>query len=274
MNKGKLYIVATPIGNLGDLSPRAVETLKNVDIILCEDTRHSGRLLNHFEIKNKLMSYHEHNEKHRSDQLVDDILSGKNIAIISDAGSPGISDPGSVFVDTAHKNAIQVVPIPGPSAVVSAVSACGFSAGRFQFIGFLSRKASEKQKEIEDTINYSGLSIIYESPNRLLATLELIKDTCPERQVVVARELTKLNEEIFRGSIEETCDHFAEGVKGEIVIVLNEFYIEEKIDIEKELLKKLDQGYSKSQAVKLVSKEFSINKNEVYDISISITNID
>lgn len=274
MDKGKLYIIATPIGNLGDLSPRAVETLKNVDIILCEDTRHSGRLLNHFEINNKLMSYHEHNEKHRSDQLLDDIISGKNIAIISDAGSPGISDPGAVFVDLAHKSNVQVVPIPGPSAVISAVSACGFSAGRFQFIGFLSRKSSEKRLEIENTINYSGLSVIYESPNRLSATLDLIKDMCPKRQVVVARELTKLNEEIFRGSIEEASTHFSEGVKGEIVIVLDEFHIEEKIDIEKELIKKLDQGYSKSQAVKMVAKEFFISKNEVYDVSISIPNRD
>ena len=120
----------------------------------------------------------------------------------------------------------------------------------------------------------SGLSIIYESPNRLLATLDLIKDICPQRQVVVARELTKLNEEIFRGSVEEACNHFSEGVKGEIVIVLDEFHIEEKIDIEKELIKKLDQGYSKSQAVKIVSKEFFISKNEVYDVSISILNRD
>lgn len=270
MEKGKLYLVATPIGNLEDMSVRAIKTLKEVDLILCEDTRHSGKLLKHFDIKARLMSYHEHNERSRGDQVIEILLAGQNVGLISDAGMPCISDPGSHIVDLAHEEGIEVVPIPGPSAMVAAVAVSGFSKTSFQFLGFLSRKAGEKKLELESTINYPGLSIIYESPNRLMTSLEAIRDLSPSRRVLVAREITKLNEEFYRGRVEDAIEHFSSGVRGEIVLVLDEYFIEEDLDLEEELRKRIGSGVSASRAAKDLAKEYGISKNDLYDLSIKI----
>lgn len=272
MDKGSLYLVATPIGNTADISQRAIEALRKVDLILCEDTRHSGRLLKYLDINNKLMSYHEHNERQRSEEVIGLLKNGENVALISDAGSPCISDPGTILVDEAHKHGISVVPIPGPSALIAALSASGFQASSFQFLGFLPRKEGKKREILEETIAYPGLTIIYESPKRLVDTLTLMVELMADRRLVIARELTKLNEEIFRGSVSQALERYSQGVKGEIVIVLDTYELEEEVDIEKELRKKIDQGYSHSKAVKVVAKEFDINKNDVYKVSIEISN--
>lgn len=271
-DKGSIYIVATPIGNTGDISPRAVETLKKVDLILCEDTRHSGRLLKLLEIDTRLMSYHEHNEASRTQELMGLLEDGLDIALISDAGTPCISDPGQVLVDACHKRGIKIVSLPGPSAAIAAVSSSGFTSGRFQFFGFVPRKDGQRREILEETINYPGQSIFYESPARLIKTLKIMEELMADRRILIAREISKLNEEFFRGTVSQALDHFKDRVKGELVIVLDSYEVKKEIDLEKELKLRMEKGLSASKAAKEVAKEFDISKNHVYELSIKLTN--
>src|SRR3989338_2528968 len=196
-----LYIVATPIGNLSDITLRALEILKSVDLIACEDTRHTKILLIYYKIEKPTISYHEHSKVQKIDYLVDELKKGKNIALVSDAGTPGISDPGNKFVEAAMKEGIQVIPIPGPSAVISALSISGFPSDSFIFYGFMPHKKG-KQTLIKKIAQSDITSVFYESTHRIIKTLEMMKEIIGnEREIVVARELTKKFETIYRGTI-------------------------------------------------------------------------
>lgn len=271
-DKGKLYLIPTPIGNLKDISQRAIETLQNVDLLLCEDTRHSQKLLNHFNIKVKLVSYHEHNEKKRSENVIEWLNQGLNIGLITDAGMPGISDPGSIVVDLVHKSNLEVVVIPGANAALTAVVLSGFDSSSFQFIGFLPRQISKKKDALMATAEYPGLTIIYESPNRLLDTLKTMQELFPDREIFIAREISKIHEEHFRGSIDQAIEHYSDRtVKGEIAMVLNSYEIHKsEIDVESEIKELLDKGIKKSEAVKQIAEKYGLNKNEIYKKSLEI----
>lgn len=271
-DKGKLYLIPTPIGNLKDISQRAIETLEIVDLLLCEDTRHSQKLLNHFNIKKKLVSYHEHNEMSRSENVIEWLNRGLNIGLITDAGMPGISDPGTVVVDLVHKSNLEVIAIPGANAALTVVVLSGFDSSVFQFIGFLPRQLNKKKETLITTAQYPGLTIIYESPNRLLDTLKTMGELFSDREIFIAREISKIHEEHFRGSINQAIDHFFERVvKGEIAMVLNRYEISKpEIDIESELKELLDEGMKKSEAVKLIAEKHGISKNQIYKKSLEI----
>lgn len=270
MSRGKFTLVATPIGNLGDMSPRAIEVLKESQLILCEDTRVSGRLLHHFGIQTKLLSYHEHNERERIDKILGYLDQGMDLALISDAGMPSISDPGVLIVDQLIKEGYSLSAVPGPSAFVMAVALSGFDSRRFEFLGFLPRKKGDRIEVLRSTLGYPGLSIIYESPHRLVKTLDEIAEMAPAREVFVARELTKLYEELYRGPVEKVRDYFDKGPRGEVVLVLNEYAQKEEVDLEAELRALIDGGTSPSRAVKELSKKHGIPRNEIYDLSIKI----
>lgn len=198
---GTLYIVATPIGNLEDITFRAVRVLKEVDLIACEDTRHTKKLLNHFGIQTPVTSYFEHNKLVKGDWIVEELLKGKNIALVSDAGTPGISDPGFNLIRSAIAQGISVVPIPGPSAVVAALSAAGLPTDRFVFVGFLPQKEGKKRRVIEGLREEEGTLIFYESPFRLKKTLGLLQEVLGNRPAALAHELTKVHEGFFRSPL-------------------------------------------------------------------------
>lgn len=217
-----LFLVATPIGNLSDISLRAIETLKSCDYILCEDTRHSGILLHHYEIRKPLKSFHKFNEASKAETILDDLRAGKQICLISDAGTPGISDPGADIVKLCIEHGLAVTAIPGPCAAIQALSCSGLPTDRFQFWGFLAKKENDLKKELHAILSYPGSTICYESPHRLLSVLELIQSIESERQLVVARELTKKFEEIIRGTASEILKRWESGaVKGEIVLLFS-----------------------------------------------------
>ncbi len=219
--KGKLYVVSTPIGNLEDITLRAIKVLRTVDLIAAEDTRRARRLLGRYRIKVPLTSLFEHNEPRKKETLIKKLLAGEEIALISEAGTPGISDPGFRLVRRAVEEGIAVVPIPGPSALISALVVSGLPTDSFHFFGFLPRQGSKRKRRLEETKDLRGTVILYESPHRLLRTLEDLRDTCGDRQIVVARELTKLYEEVIRGRITEVIEGLeVRTVKGEITIVM------------------------------------------------------
>lgn len=219
-----LYLVATPIGNLNDLSPRALSTLKSVDLILCEDTRRTGLLLNNLGIAKPLLSYFEHNEAQRIPEIVRSLLAGKSAALVSDAGTPTISDPGYKLVRECLANGLNVISVPGPSAILAALSVSGLPTDRFIYLGFLSHKESQKKNLFSDLmirfVGYPTTFICFESPYRLQKTLRLLCDLSPECRVVVARELTKIHEEFIRLTAKEALEHFtAITPKGEITLL-------------------------------------------------------
>ncbi|MFS8118946.1 MAG: 16S rRNA (cytidine(1402)-2'-O)-methyltransferase, partial [Microcoleus sp.] len=202
-NTGTLYIVGTPIGNLEDMTYRAIRILQTVDFIAAEDTRHTGKLLHHFQIKTPQISYHEHNQQQRLPELIEKLQLGKNIAIVTDAGMPGISDPGYELVKACADANINIIPIPGPSACIVGISASGLPTDRFVFEGFLPAKGQERQRSLEALQIESRTIILYESPHRLRQTLQdLANSLGSDRQIVLARELTKMHEEFWRGSME------------------------------------------------------------------------
>lgn len=217
-----LHLVATPIGNLGDITLRALEVLKSVDIIAAEDTRHSGILLRHFSIQKPLVSYHEHNEAMRTAELLERLREGKSIAVISDAGMPGISDPGQRLLRACIENQIPYTVIPGPSAVLTALVGSGFPAEQFFYGGFLPVKSGQREREVQAAGKRADTSIFFESPYRLLKTLEVFRSHFPSRRLCVARELTKQFEEFRSGVAEELITHYtAHPPKGEIVLVVS-----------------------------------------------------
>ena len=274
MEKGKLYICPTPIGNLEDITIRTLRVLESVDLIAAEDTRHSLKLLNHYEIKKPLISYHEHNEKERSRELIGKILTGTNIAQISDAGMPGISDPGESLIGLAIENDIEVVVLPGPTALITALVSSGLSTRRFSFEGFLSSKKKERIDRLKELEEEKNTLIIYESPHRIKATLKDMLETLGNRRIALVRELTKVYEEILRSDIIDSIEHFEKiPPRGEFVIVL-----EGKsgtspgvdINIEEELRKFIQEGYTKKASVKIVAEKYDLAKNEVYKKSLDL----
>lgn len=219
--KGILYIVSTPIGNLDDITLRALKILKHVDLIAAEDTRRTRRLLSRFDIHTPLVSYFEHNELKRLDKLLSHLKRGKELALVSDAGTPGISDPGYRLIKQAIEREIPVIPIPGPSAVIAALSVSGLPTDSFTFTGFLPKKGGKRRKLLDKLRDSDGTSILYESPHRLMETMEDLLDVCGDRQIVVTRELTKAFEEVIRGRISEVIDTLkGRRIKGEITIIL------------------------------------------------------
>ena len=232
---GNLYLVATPIGNLEDITLRAINTLKEVDLIAAEDTRHTMKLLNHLKIKKTLISYYKETEKIKSDILIEKIINGKNIALVSDAGTPAISDPGEEIIKRAIENNINIIPIPGACAFVNALICSGFSTKEFIFIGFLSKNAKDKKKKLEELKNENKTIIFYESPHKIKSTLENILEILGNRKIVMARELTKINEEFIRGRILDILEKEKE-LRGEFVIIVEGT---EKKEEEKEFLNSL-----------------------------------
>jgi 16S rRNA (cytidine1402-2'-O)-methyltransferase len=218
-----LYVVATPIGNLGDITVRALEVLKSVDVVAAEDTRHSGMLLKHFEIKKPLVSYHEHNEAMRTAQLVDRLAGDENVALITDAGTPALSDPGARLIRACIERGLPLTIIPGPSSILAALVGSGFSTERFYFGGFLPVKSGQRERELRAMAERGETTIFFESPYRLTKTLAVCTDIMPDRQLCVARELTKKFEEFRHGIASELLAHYeAHPPKGEIVLVISQ----------------------------------------------------
>ncbi len=267
-----LYIVATPIGNLEDITLRALRVLKEADIIAAEDTRRTVKLLNHYDIKTKLFSFHEHSGENKRAQLIEELKKGKNVALVSDAGTPLISDPGAELVKEAIEAGIEVTSVPGACAAVTAYTLSGFS-GPFTFLGFLPKKPSERKSAIEKISQSELPCVIYESPHSLLKTLEAIADACgKERRTVVAKELTKMHESVFSGTAGGALESFYGEVKGEYVVIIGgrEQSKEEVSDeeIKTALIKYINAGMTKKDAANAASIELNISKNRVYRLSI------
>ncbi|MDR3555360.1 MAG: 16S rRNA (cytidine(1402)-2'-O)-methyltransferase [Syntrophobacteraceae bacterium] len=218
--EGKLYIVSTPIGNLSDITLRALETLRAADLIAAEDTRRTRKLLSYFDIHKPTVSYHEHNARTRGGDLLDKIASGKNVALVTDAGTPCISDPGRLLVEAALERGIEPVSIPGPTALISALVVSGLPAQPFVFLGFPPSRGAERRRFFQHNAGIEMTLILYESPNRLLKTLNDILESWGDRKAAVARELTKMHEEVFRGQISEALTHFGGEVRGEVALVV------------------------------------------------------
>lgn len=281
MEKGKLYLVGTPIGNLDDMTFRAIQTLKDVDWIAAEDTRHTRKLLEYFQIGTPMTSYHEHNEAEKSVHLIEKILEGASIAIVTDAGMPGISDPGYRFVEKAWDAGVEIVPIPGPTASITALVASGMATDRFIFEGFLPRKSSQRRTHLQELIAEPRTLIFYEAPHRLLETLEdIIAVMGPQRMVTVVRELTKKHEEKIRGIAEDLLAHFkVQEPKGEIVLIVagsdltgagQEEMGWETMSVVEHLTALMQAGLTKKQAIKQVAQERGLPKSEVYQAAIQI----
>ena len=266
---GKLYLVATPIGNLEDITLRAIKVLEEVDLIAAEDTRNSLKLLNHYDIKKPLISYHRHNEELRVDNLIEKLQQGENIAIISDAGTPGISDPGEVIAKEAIKNNIDVIPIPGACAAINALIASGLDTTEFAFFGFLPINKKLKKEKLNEIKNETKTCIIYEAPHKLQKTLQDFKEVIENREVVLAREITKIHEEFIRGNIDEIISK-SENLKGEMIILIEGAKKQENenelnnLSLEKHYEYYQKQGLDKKEIIKIIAKDRGVNKNEIY----------
>lgn len=273
---GKLYLCATPIGNLDDITLRVLNTLKKVDLIAAEDTRHSIKLLNHFDIKTPMTSYHEYNKIDKAKYLVGKLLEGINIALVTDAGTPGISDPGEELVKQCYEAGIEVTSLPGPAACVTALTLSGLSTRRFCFEAFLPADKKERQWILEELKDETRTIIIYEAPHHLVRTLEELSRTLGEdRKITICRELTKKYEEAYQTTFEEAVEHYKDTEpRGECVIVIEGRSIAgmkeeqqkswEEISIEEHMEVYLDQGIDKKEAMKLVAKDRGIKKRDVY----------
>lgn len=273
MERGVLYICPTPIGNLEDITLRTIRILGEVDLIAAEDTRHTIKLLNHYDIKKPLTSYHEHNIKEKGTELIEKLSSGQNIALVSDAGMPGVSDPGQELIRQAIDEGVEVIALPGATASITALVISGLSTEKFIFEGFLSSKKGERKKELAKIKEYTKTTIIYEAPHRLMNLLEDMEEVLGDRQISISRELTKKYEETFRGTASQALEKFKDsGVKGEFVIIVDGNHEEkevQEIDIGLLLEKYIDEGLTKKEAVKKVSEEYNIPKNLVYKVSIN-----
>ena len=268
---GVLYVVGTPIGNLEDISLRALRILKEVDLIACEDTRQSRKLLDHYAIPRPLVSYHEHNERQRAEELVQRLQEGGSIALISDAGMPGISDPGYRVVKLAIENGISVVPVPGPSAVVAALAASGLPSDAYEFRGFLPAKAGPRRTALEEIRPLSHTVVFYEAPHRIVESLEdIVQILGPERPLVIARELTKLHEEFIRGTAAETLKLAREReLKGEITLLIGKSEGRSAETTKSDLRTRLEeimreQKLDEKAALKVLAKEQGLSKSAAY----------
>ena len=280
-NRGKLYVVGTPIGNLGDITLRAIETLKKVDIILAEDTRQTLKLLNHLEIQKSMISYHRHNEIDKINMVVGLLDEGKNIALVSDAGMPIISDPGQGLVHYLVENNYDIEVVPGVTALITGIVRSGMDSTRFTFEGFLSVSKKQRIKRLEELKNEIRTMIFYEAPHKILYTLKDMYEVFGERNICICRELTKIHEEYRNTTFKEAIEEIeTNGIKGEIVRVvegMSEVELEEKRQEELSKIKPIDmvkqymsQGMDKKEAIKKTAKEFGVNKNEIYKECIDL----
>lgn len=269
---GELYLVATPIGNLEDITLRAIRTLKEVDLIAAEDTRHTLKLLNHLEISKPLISYHRHNEAIKTEELLNQLKSGKNIALVSDAGTPVISDPGGEIVKQALQNKIKVTPIPGPCAFITALIASGLDATQFSFIGFLPLNKKNRTQKLEEIQQEHKTILLYEAPHKLKNTLKDLEKYIQKRKIVLAKELTKIHENYQKGTVEELLETIKEP-KGEYVVII-EGASQTKKEQAQEELNQLSlqqhyvyyekQGLEQKEIIKQIAKDRKVKKNEIY----------
>jgi 16S rRNA (cytidine1402-2'-O)-methyltransferase len=275
---GTLYLVATPIGNLRDITFRAVEVLKGVDVIACEDTRHTRKLLNAIEIDNKLVSYHDHNESERAAELAEMLAAGKSVAVVSDAGTPGINDPGFRLVQLAREAGAAVVPIPGAVAFVNAAVASGLPTDSLFFGGFLPAKTGERRRRLEELREIPATLIFYEAPHRLIASLRDCLDVLGDRNASVARELTKLHEEIATAPLSQLIEHFeTDTVRGEIVLTIDRVSEAPTAtnasdpSVVSRYRELIDAGADRKAAMKTVAKEFGMARDKVYRLVQNIS---
>ena len=274
---GKLYLVATPIGNLDDITIRALNVLKEVDLIAAEDTRHTLGLLNHFEISKPLISYYKEIENTKSDVLLDKIVKeNQNVALVSDAGTPGISDPGEVIVKKAIELGIEVIPIPGACAMINALITSGLSTREFTLVGFLSTNAKERKEKLEEIKYEPRTMIFYEAPHKLKETLKVMHDVLGDRKVVLARELTKIHEEFIRGELSTISEQLGD-IRGEFVVLVEGSLITKKekeiedlnsLSLEEHYKYYEDEGLSKKDIIKKIAKDRKKDKNEIYQYFI------
>lgn len=270
MEQGILYIVATPIGNLDDITLRAIKILQEVDLIAAEDTRHTLKLLNHLEISKPMISYHRHNEETKSDVLIEKLQDGQNIALVSDAGTPGICDPGEEVIKKCIEFGIKIVPIPGACAMINSLICSGIDTKEFTFLGFLPLNKKLRKNKLNEIEKASKTVIIYEAPHKLETTLKDLKQILDEsRNIVLAREITKIHEEFIRGNIDDLIVK-AQDVKGEIVLIIegnnnssNESELN-KLSIEEHYKFYESQGFEKKEIIKKIAKDRNVNKNEIY----------
>ena len=268
-NVGRLYVVATPIGNLEDITLRAINILKNVDLIAAEDTRHTLKLLNHLEISKPLISYHRHNEEIKTEILIQKLLEGQDIALVSDAGTPGISDPGEVIIKRCIEEQILIIPIPGACAMINALISSGIETNEFTFLGFLPLNKKSRKHKLDEIQKSNKTIILYEAPHKLQNTLKDLQVIVQNRKVVLARELTKIHEEFIRGSIEEIIQK-SENLKGEIVLIIEgnrevmDTNVFEKMTLEQHYEMYEKQGLEKKEIIKKIAKDRGLNKNEIY----------
>ncbi|MCI9371580.1 MAG: 16S rRNA (cytidine(1402)-2'-O)-methyltransferase [Lachnospiraceae bacterium] len=272
---GKLYLCATPIGNLEDITYRVLKTLREVDLIGAEDTRHSIHLMNHFEIKTPMTSYHEYNKVEKAKILVEQMKEGKNIAIITDAGTPGISDPGEEIVRQCYEAGIEVTSIPGPAACITALTMSGLNTRRFAFEAFLPTEKKERQRILEELKNETRTIVLYEAPHHLIRTLKELQKILGDREMTLCKELTKIYERAEKSTIKKLIEKYEETeIKGEYVLVIQGRSFEEikkeeqevylQISIEEHMQKYLSRGMDKKEAMKQVAKDRGISKREVY----------
>jgi 16S rRNA (cytidine1402-2'-O)-methyltransferase len=273
---GTLYVVATPIGNMDDITVRALDVFGRVDLIAAEDTRHTGKLLKHHHIKCRLISYHEHNEKERTPLLVERLKSGSSIALVSNAGTPTVSDPGYVLLQKTLENNIKVVPVPGASALVAALSISGLPTDSFIFIGFCAKKKTKRLKQLQELAHETRTLIFYESPGRILAFMNEISVVMGDRYGVLCREMTKLHEEFLRGRLSEVIETLSgrPAVKGECTLLVKG--CEENINVSQdtvraELIELLDKKEKKlSQVSKILAQKYGLSKNKVYEEALKL----
>lgn len=273
---GILYLVATPIGNLEDITFRAIRILKEVDLIAAEDTRQTLKLLNYYEISKPLISYHRHNEEIKKELLIEKLKEGKNIALVSDAGTPVISDPGEVIVKEALKEDIEIIPIPGACALINALIVSGLDTKEFSFYGFLSLNKKLRKEKLKEIKRENKTIILYEAPHKLTTTLKELSSILENRKIVIARELTKIHEEFLRGTVSEILDKYKEP-KGEHIILIEGNEIKEESEEEK-LLKEMTieehykyyekQGFTKNEIIKKIAKDKGVSKNDIYQLFI------
>lgn len=273
--KGPLYIVSTPIGNLEDITLRALRILKEVDVIAAEDTRHSRKLLTHYGISKPLISYWGEREKIKSKEILERLSFGQSVALISDAGTPGISDPGAVLIKKAIEENIHVISIPGPSALIAALSLSGLPTDRFIFVGFLPSKKSLRVKVLKELSLELRTLVFYEAPHRILETLTDMKDVFAERRAVIVKEITKIHEEAFRGTIPDILSNVEKTkIAGEYVIVIEERIMEKKTateDVLSEVSALIKKGLSRKDSVRKVARIYGLSKKELYDKSLRET---
>lgn len=272
--KGKLYLVATPIGNLEDITIRAIRILKEVDLIAAEDTRHTLKLLNYLEIKKTLISYYKQTEKNKSEILIDKLLNGTNIALVSDAGTPGISDPGAEIVKKCIEKDITVIPIPGACALINALICSGLNTDEFLFVGFLPVNQTEKKNKLEELKKECRTLIFYEAPHKLINSLKKMLEIFGNRNVVLAREITKIHEEYYRTDLKTCLEKIIEP-KGEYVILIEgnknrekENLILNELSLEAHYEYYLNKGYNKKEIIKKIASDREKNKNEIYQYFI------